>query len=306
MHIWVPYEEFVPDVEKLAPDLDVAVYTGRGGSPADIAEVEFLVAPYATTAEALGVTERMPGLRVMQLLSAGYEHALPYLPRGVTLCNARGVHDASTAELAIALMLAALRRIPRFVRAQDKHSWEPSQFQALADKHVLILGYGSIGEAIDRRLRPFETTVTRVARTARRADDVHGVDELPDLLPDADIVVVVTPLTPQTRGMVNASFLRRMKPNALLVNVARGGVVDTSALLAALEERRVCAALDVTDPEPLPHDHPLWDAPGVLISPHVGGNTSAFLPRARRLVRDQLDRYLKGDPLDNIVVPGTR
>jgi phosphoglycerate dehydrogenase-like enzyme len=306
VHIWVPYEEFVSDVEKLAPDLEVAVYTGNSGVPSDVGEVEFFVAPYATTAEALGVTARMPRLRVMQLLSAGYEHALPYLPNGVTLCNARGVHDASTAELAVALALAALRRIPRFVRAQDKHSWEPGQFQALADKHVLILGYGSIGEAIDRRLRPFETTVTRGARTARPADDVYGVADLPQLLPAADIVMVVTPLTLQTKGMIDAPFLRQMKQGALLVNVARGGVVDTAALLTALEERRICAALDVTDPEPLPSDHPLWDAPGLLISPHVGGNTSAFLPRARRLVREQITRFLDGEPLDNVMVVGTR
>ncbi len=306
MHVWVPYEEFVADVEQLAPDVQVAVYTGRDGVPADVGSVDFFVAPYATTAEALGVTNRMPELRVMQLLSAGYEHALPFLPSGVALCNARGVHDASTAELAVALMLASLRRIPRFVRAQDKHSWAPGQFDALADKHVLIVGYGSIGEAIDRRLRPFETTITRVARTPRPDDDVRGVEELPTLLPQADIVVMVTPLTPQTKGMVNAEFIRRMKHGALLVNVARGAVVDTSALLVALEEERIRAALDVTDPEPLPTDHPLWDAPGLLISPHVGGNTSAFLPRARRLVREQVARFANNAPLENIVVLGTR
>jgi phosphoglycerate dehydrogenase-like enzyme len=306
VHVWVPYEEFVSDVAQLASDVNVSVYTGRDGIPADIGDVDFFVAPYATTAEALGVTERMSGLRVMQLLSAGYEHALPYLPSGVALCNARGVHDASTAELAVALMLASLRQFPRFVRAQDKHAWEPGQFQALADKHVLILGYGSIGAAIDRRLRPFETTVTRVARVARQSDDVHGVDELPTLLPQADIVVVVTPLTAQTHGMVNAEFIKQMKQGALLVNVARGAVVDTASLLAALEDRRICAALDVTDPEPLPADHPLWDAPGLLISPHVGGNTSAFLPRARRLVREQFARFVNDQPLENVVVPGTR
>jgi phosphoglycerate dehydrogenase-like enzyme len=302
----VPYEEFVSAVEEVAPGLAVSVYTGNDGIPRDVADVDFFVAPYATTSEALGVTDQMRRVQVMQLLSAGYEHALPYLPTGATLCNARGVHDASTAEMAVALILASLRRIPRFVRAQDNHSWEPGQFQALADKHVLIVGYGSIGKAIDERLRPFETTITRVARTARQADDVHGVDELPTLLPQADVVVLVIPLTSQTKAMVDDSFLRQMKHGALLVNVARGGVVDTAALVAALEERRVRAALDVTDPEPLPSDHPLWDAPGLLISPHVGGNTSAFLPRARRLVREQVTRFVNGQPLDNVVVAGSR
>jgi phosphoglycerate dehydrogenase-like enzyme len=230
---------------------------------------------------------------------------LPYLPPGVTLCNARGVHDASTAELALALMLASIRRIPEYVRAQDQGSWLRGATPALADKHVLIVGYGSIGAAIERRLIPFETTVTRVANRARPDDDVYGSEELPQLLPVADVVVMVTPLTDQTRRMVDADFLGLMKPGALLVNVARGGIVDTTALLAALEAGHVTAALDVTDPEPLPGDHPLWNAPGVLISPHVGGNSSAFLPRARRLVREQLRRFVNDEPLDNVVAVGS-
>ena len=305
MRVWVPYEEFVPDVEKLAPDLEVDVYKGNGVVPPGVADVELLVAPYAVTAAALGVTADMPKLRVLQTLTAGYEHALPYLPPGVTLCNARGVHDASTAELALALMLASIRRIPEYVRAQDQGSWLRGATPALADKHVLIVGYGSIGAAIERRLIPFETTVTRVANRARPDDDVYGSEELPQLLPVADVVVMVTPLTDQTRRMVDADFLGLMKPGALLVNVARGGIVDTTALLAALEAGHVTAALDVTDPEPLPGDHPLWNAPGVLISPHVGGNSSAFLPRARRLVREQLRRFVNDEPLDNVVAVGS-
>lgn len=307
VHIWVPYEDFKSDVEKLGADVgaDVRadVYTGDGIVPPSIADVEFFVTPYATTPEALVVTAQMPQLKVMQTLTAGFEHALPYLPEGVTLCNATGVHDASTAELALALMLASLRRIPEFVRAQDQHEWRPGAYESLADKHVLIVGYGSIGAAIERRLLPFETTVTRVARTARPSDDVHGVADLMSLLPHADVVVLVTPLTPQTRHLVDDDFLQRMKPGALLVNVARGGVVDTDALARALGTHHIAAALDVTDPEPLPPDHPLWSAPGLLISPHVGGNTSAFFPRARKLVHEQVARYLAGRPLDNVVVP---
>jgi phosphoglycerate dehydrogenase-like enzyme len=307
VQIWVPYERFKSDVEKLdtgvGPRIKADVYTGDGGVPSSIGDVEFFVAPYATTPEALTVTAQMSGLKVLQTLSAGYEHAIPYLPDGATLCNARGVHDASTAELALALMLASLRQIPAFVRAQSKHEWRPGAFEALADKHVLIVGYGSIGAAIERRLLPFETTVTRVARTARPENGVRGVTELMSLLPSADIVVIVTPLTPQTRHMVDDDFLQAMKPGALLVNVGRGAVVDTDALVRALVAQQVTAALDVTDPEPLPADHPLWSAPGLLISPHVGGNTSAFFPRARRLVCEQIARYIGGEPLENVVVP---
>ena len=305
MRVWVPYDEFVSDVEGLAPGLDVDVYKGDGFVPASIADVDFFVAPYAVTPEALVVTSEMSGMQVLQTLSAGYEHVLPYLPEGVTLCNARGVHDSSTAELALALILASIRRIPEFVRGQERHEWLSQEYPALADKHVLIVGYGSIGVAIERRLVPFEASVTRVARRARPDDAVHGTAELPSLLPEADVVVIVTPLTPETRHMVDADFLARMKSGALLVNVGRGGVVDTRALLDALHAGRVRAALDVTSPEPLPADHPLWDAPGVLISPHVGGNSSAFLPRARRMVREQVARFVTGRPLENIVAgPG--
>jgi phosphoglycerate dehydrogenase-like enzyme len=298
--VWVPYDEMVADVEAVAGRGHVDVYTGRD-VPASTETVEFLVAPYATTAEALTVTAKLPALRVLQLLSAGYEHALPYLPDGVTLCSGRGIHDASTAELAVALTLASLRRIGEFARAQLEHGWLHAEYPALADKHVLIVGYGAIGAAVERRLLPFETTVTRVARRARPAESVHGIDEIQDLLPDADVVIVVTPLTEQTRHLVNERFIAAMKRGALLVNVSRGGVVDQDALLAALHARRIRAALDVTDPEPLPVFHPLWGAPGVLISPHVGGNTSAFLPRARRLVREQVARFVRGEPLQNVV-----
>jgi phosphoglycerate dehydrogenase-like enzyme len=227
------------------------------------------------------------------------------LAPGVRLCNARGVHEASTAELALTLTLASLRGIPGFVRAQQQEHWQGDFHPALADKNVLIVGYGSIGAAIEDRLVPFEVArVARVARSARTTErgPVHPLTELPALLPEADVVILSTPLDDSTRGLVNAGFLARMKDGALLVNVARGGVVDTKALLAELESGRITAALDVVDPEPLPKGHPLWQAPGVLISPHVGGPTSAFLPRAKRLLVDQLGRFVNQEPLRNVIL----
>ena len=202
-------------------------------------------------------------------------------------------------------MLASLRGIPDFVRGQDQGEWRHAEHPALADKTVLILGYGSIGAAIEKRLVPFETHIVRVASRPRPHDDVHGVEDLAALLPTADVVVVSTPLTPATTRLVDAGFLRAMRTGALLVNVARGAVVDTDALLAELLSGRLRAALDVTDPEPLPPDHPLWRAPGLLVSPHVGGNTSAFLPRAQRLVRAQVAKFVAGQPLDNVVAGPT-
>ena len=270
-----------------------------GPESAPLAEVEFYVPRYMGPADDLALMARMPRLRVAQLLTAGFDHALPYLPDGVTLCNAAGVHDASTAELAVGLILASLRGIDDFARAMPHGTWAPGRRTALADRNVLVVGAGGVGQAIRRRLEPFETKVTMVARRTRPG--VRALADLPDLLRASDVVVLAVPLTDDTRYLVDAAFLRAMPDGALLVNVARGPVVDTHALVAEVATGRIRAALDVTDPEPLPEDHPLWRLPGVLVSPHVGGNSSAFLPRARRLVTEQVRRVAAGEPLQSVV-----
>ncbi|MFJ9040231.1 2-hydroxyacid dehydrogenase [Streptomyces sp. NPDC102406] len=304
--VWLPFP--ADEIPGLPDGLDYRYWNGEPDFPADPADCAYYVVPYMKGAEvAVRPLPRMTSLRAVQTLSAGVDHVqsgLVHLRPGVQLCNARGVHDASTAELALALILASLRGIPDFVRAQERGEWRSGFRPALADKNVLILGYGAIGSAVEDRLVPFEVArVARVARSARTMErgPVHALADLPGLLPEADVVVVVTPLTEETRGLVDAEFLARMKDGALLVNVSRGPVVDTKALLAELESGRLTAALDVTDPEPLPREHPLWQAPGVLISPHVGGPTSAFLPRAKRLLAAQLTRFAAGQPLANIV-----
>ncbi|MGW8974587.1 2-hydroxyacid dehydrogenase [Streptomyces platensis] len=304
--VWLPIP---PDeIEGLPDGLHYVHWDAGPDYPADPARCVFYAVPYMKSAEILlRPLPRMSRVRVVQALTAGTENLLPGLPdmpSGAQLCNARGLHDASTAELALTLILAALRGIPGFVRAQDAGEWRPDLRPALADKSVLIVGYGSIGSAIEDRLTPFECArVVRIARTARDTvrGPVHPLSDLSAHLPDADVVVLATPLTDATRGLVGSGFLAQMKDGALLVNVARGGVVDTKALLAELESGRLYAALDVTDPEPLPTGHPLWHAPGVLITPHVGGPSSAFLPRAKRLIRDQLTLFAAGEPLRNVV-----
>ncbi|MGJ5753179.1 phosphoglycerate dehydrogenase-like enzyme [Streptomyces puniciscabiei] len=305
--VWLPIAP--EEIEGLPEGPRYLFWNGGEEFPADPAGCSFYVVPYMKPA-GIGVRPlpRMASVEVVQTLSAGIDHVQPglhHLRPGVRLCNARGVHEASTAELTLTLVLASLRGIPDFVRAQERGEWLGGFRPALADKSVLIVGYGSIGAAIEDRLAPFEVArVARVARSKRTTarGPVHPLTELPSLLPHADVVILSTPLTEQTRGLVDAEFLARMKDGALLVNVARGPVVDTKALLAELESGRVTAALDVTDPEPLPPGHPLWQAPGVLISPHVGGPTSAFLPRAKRLLADQLTRFVNHEPLRNVIL----
>ncbi|MEJ8652987.1 2-hydroxyacid dehydrogenase [Streptomyces sp. MS1.AVA.3] len=304
--VWLPIP---PDeIDGLPDGLQYVHWDAGPDYPADPARCAFYAVPYMKGAEvSLRPLSLMSRVRVVQTLTAGVEHMLPGLermPAGAQLCNARGLHDTSTAELALTLILAALRDIPGFVRGQDAGEWRHGFQPALADKSVLIVGYGSIGSAIEDRLTPFECArVARVARTARDTvrGPVHPLSDLSALLPDADVVVLATPLTDTTRGLVGPDFLARMKDGALLVNIARGAIVDTKALLAELESGRLRAALDVTDPEPLPPGHPLWHAPGVLITPHVGGPSSAFLPRAKRLLRDQLTLFAAGEPMRNVV-----
>jgi phosphoglycerate dehydrogenase-like enzyme len=305
--VWVPFGRSAKDL----PDNLVAdVFDGHGAPPDSIDEVEFYVLPYSFEHYRPDLIPQMPNLKVVQTLTAGYEHLLPHLREGLTLCNARGVHDASTAELAVTLALSSLRSIPRYVRQAERGLWEATYAvddtvvdDALADKTVLIVGYGSIGEAVERRLAGFEVDVLRVARTAR--EGVSGFEDLGALLPQADVVILIVPATAQTTKMVDREFLGRMKDGAVLVNVARGVIVDTDALLAETASGRLRAALDVTDPEPLPADHPLWTVPNVLITPHVGGASTAFLPRALRLIHDQLLRYAAGEPLANVVIQGS-
>ena len=261
-----------------------------GGEADDVAAT---VVPYFRPAPAWRSLAGLPRLRLVQAQSAGYDNLLHIVPDGVALANARGVHEASTAELAVGLMLAAQRELPRWAR---ERRWQSASTRALADSRVLIVGTGAIGEAIRARLAPFEVEITRVATTARDDEHghIHGIDELPQLLPHADIVVLIVPLTDATRGLIGTEELALMPDDALLVNMARGPVVDTDAITAEVVAGRLRMASDVFDPEPLPDDYPLWQADNAFISPHIGGNTTAMRPRMVRLLADQLPRLTDG------------
>jgi phosphoglycerate dehydrogenase-like enzyme len=304
---WLPYASIQEAEQRLGgiPEgIEIDLYRADGdGWPDSIAEVEFYVLPYMKGEEVLDRVGDMAQLKVIQTLTAGVENFLPHVPENVTLCNAAGVHDTSTAELAVALALASGRHLDHYARNQPSGTWDFQLGTSLADQRVLIIGYGQIGAAIERRLSGFEVaSVTRVARRPRTDPvPVHAIEDLADLLPLADLVFLVAPHTPQTEGMIARSELAALPDGAVLVNIARGKLVDTEALLAETSTGRIRAALDVTDPEPLPPEHPLWRTPGVVISPHVGGASTAFFPRADRLIAAQLGRFAAGKELENIV-----
>jgi phosphoglycerate dehydrogenase-like enzyme len=286
MLAWLPFETRTEAEQALGPlpeDVGFAPFPDPAGPwPQSIAEVGFLVVPYLSGTAALDRVGEMTSLEVIQLNLAGYDAFLDLVPEGVALCSAAGVHDTGTAELALGLLLALGRKLDQYARNMTTGTWSRDGFGwSIADRRALIVGYGGIGKAIERRLEPFElASITRVARTAR--EGVYAFGDLERLLPESDIVVVACPLTEQTQGMFNARSLSLLPDGAVVVNIARGPIVDT-------------------DPEPLPPEHPLWRSPGVLISPHTGGPATSFWPRTNALIARQLAHWAAGRPLENQV-----
>ncbi|MFJ3043510.1 2-hydroxyacid dehydrogenase [Streptomyces tendae] len=303
--VWLPAQ--FADLTDLPPGLEYARWDGRSAFPSNPAEVDFYAPPLTKDIDVIRKPlPHMTSLRAVQALSSGTDELraeLDRLPRPVTLCNAGAAPAPSTAELALTLILSSLRGIPESVRAQDGGAWRPEVFPSLYGRSVLIVGYGAVGSALEELLVPFGCAVTRVAGADRDAPrgPVRSTAHLPRLVADADVVVLSIPLTPQTRQLFDAGMLARMKDGALLVNVARGAVVDTDALLKETHAGRLRAALDVTDPEPLPPGHQLRETPGVLITPHVGAFTSSLWPRLEQLIRRQLSRFAAGEELENVV-----
>lgn len=297
----VPTPELADAIQPLPDGVDLVVWPMDGPAPRD--RFDMVVPPYMSLS---GVLSRLEGVEVglVQSQSIGYEGVADQLPDGLPFANAASVHEASTAELALALTLAAQRGIPGFVRAQDRGEWAPIFADSLADRSVLVVGFGGVGKAVVDRLAPFETVPTVVASKAREEEGmpVHGVDELPSLLPGAEIVILTLPGGDATAQFVDDAFLSALPDGALVVNVGRGTLIDTDALTDHVRRGRIRAALDVTDPEPLPEDHPLWTLPGVLIAPHVGGASSAMKPRIARLVRAQIERLVAGEEPLNVVI----
>ena len=299
----VPSERLAEDLAPLPAGVEVVVWPMDGPAPRE--RFDLVVPPYLSMTAVLA---RLEGVEVglVQSQSIGYDGVIQHLPAGLRFANAASVHETSTAELAIGLAIAAQRRLDKFAVDTAAGRWAPVFADSLADRRVLLLGYGGVGKAVAARLAPFEVDLTVVASRARDEDGmpVHGVSELPALLPSAEIVILTLPGGEETRGIVDDAFLSALPDGALVINVGRGSLVDTDALVDHVRRGRLRAALDVTDPEPLPDSHPLWGLPGVLIAPHVGGASSAMHPRIARLVRTQIERLAAGlDPL-NVVLGG--
>ena len=265
-----------------------------------IADADFVILPYEGSSISIDeAISRMSNVQVIQTLTAGFDNVQPHVPANVRLCNAAGVHDDATSELAVLLTLSVLRDMPRSFKAQQDRHWETYFARSLADKTVLLIGYGNVGKAAEKRLLGFGCRVIPVAKTAR--DHVHAISELPDLIPSADVVMLIVPNNPGTVNLVDSKFLASMKDDSVLVNVARGVVVDTEALVAELQTGRISAALDVTEPEPLPADHVLWSLPNVIITSHNGGEGDVFWERARTRIHSQFDLWLEDQPLQCVI-----
>ena len=297
----------VPDIamlDRLSPlGEDVAIEVWTTDDPPLDHPVDLVVLPYSVSAASLGALSFSP-ISVIQSQALGYDAVKQALPAGLIYCNAVGVHEGPTAELAVALILESQRGLDVIARAQPSGSWRRNWYPGLLGCSVLIVGVGGVGEAVAARLQPFGVTLRRVARTARedRRGVIHCLSDLPALLGEADVVVLGIPLTAETTGMVDAGFLEQMKDGALLVNVSRGAILDTAAVTARVASGAIRVALDVVDPEPLPPDHSLWTLPGVIITPHLGGQVASMASRIDPLVRLQISRLRGGlSPLHIVV-----
>ncbi|MGA2350184.1 MAG: 2-hydroxyacid dehydrogenase [Terracidiphilus sp.] len=276
--------------------------------------------PYPT--RAIRVWPWLRGVRLVLSLMAGTEWIPGTVGPHVTICNARGAHNISTAEWTVGAILATLKYFPFYLDMQHDGQWKrrfeasahyaqitgdarpiypPVLLEELTGKSVLLVGYGAIGKEIERMLAPFHVELVRVARTARSEPTVHAVGELDSLLPQAEVVILILPSTAESHHLIGSRQLELMRQGALLVNAARGPIVDTDALVGALNAGRIRAAIDVTDPEPLPEGRPLWSCPNLLLTPHVGGASPQFAPRSVRIAADELRRYMKGEALHNVV-----
>lgn len=300
----VPTERLADDVRALLdPSLGIEVVLWKDEESTPEGPIDIVVPPYMKQGATLrALTALRP--KLVQGQAIGYDGVADVLPPGLVYANASGVHETATSELTLALILMAQRGMADIVRNQDRATWAPTSTAGLADRRVLLLGYGGVGKAIAARIAAFEAEVVPVASRAREEDGVHvhGIDELLELAATADILVNALPGGPETHRLIGDDVLSALPDGALVVNIGRGPTVDTDALVDHLRRGRLRMASDVFDPEPLPADHPLWSLPNVIIAPHVGGRSDAMPPRIARLVATQAERLVRGEDPINVVI----
>ena len=305
LHDFPSEVELIPLPDELDQELDIDVW---------------IPDPYPT--RAMRIWPHLRGVRLILSLMAGTEWIPALAGPHVTISKARGSHNISTAEWTIGAILATLKYFPFYFDVQRSGQWKrrfeaparyaqitgdarpiypPVMLEELTGKRVLLVGHGEIGKEIERMLAPFDVELVRIARTARSEPPVHAVSELDSLLPQAEIVILILPSTAESHHLIGSRQFALMRQGTLLVNAARGPIVDTEALVEALNSGRIRAALDVTDPEPLPEGHPLWTCPNLLLTPHLAGSSPQFAPRALKTAADELRRYINGEPLKNVV-----
>lgn len=301
-----PEPQLLADLSPLPDGLRGVVWDMKDEPGEELGGIDGVILPYLDAGAVMGSLSKVPDLKFVQTQSTGYDGVREAAGPGAAVANASGVHAAATAELAVGLILAKLRGIDQAVKDQQTERWQPQRRQSLADRKVLLLGIGGIGKELSRRLEPFEVTITRVGSTARTDADgqVHGPEELMTLAADHDILVSVLPLNDNTHHLVGTEVLAALPDGALVVNVGRGAVISTEALTREVVSGRLQCAIDVIDPEPLPAGHPLWASENALITPHVGGNASAFEPRILKLLKQQLEALAAGQTPANLVQQG--
>jgi phosphoglycerate dehydrogenase-like enzyme len=302
VHVLVPNDEGIRALAG-SQDLLAVRYDARQEPTAEQQRAAVMVSGVSDVQPEVAFMRALPALRLLQTLNAGFEQWVGRLPPGVALSNARGAHGRSTAEWTVAVLLAHYRELARFATAQSERRWDPHTTASLDGKRIAIVGAGDIGTHLRQMLAPFGCRLTLVGR--RRRGDVITMEDFRAVAAEQDVVVLVVPVTPETSGLVDAQFLKGMKDGAVLVNPGRGSLVVTDDLLEETQTGRVYAILDVTDPEPLPPEHPLWASPGVRLTPHVAGNTAGAMERAWTVAVQQIGMYARGQAPSNLVLVPT-
>lgn len=303
LRVLLPWQDLVDQLQ--LPGIEPILWH-INDDPNDAPPADVLVTERPSNSQLRSRVSRIKGLKHVHLLSIGYEWVLEHLPEQVTLTNSKGAVEDATAEHCLALILASIRQLPLAGQRQREQNWIRTWTSSLHGSKVVLLGAGGVGSEIRSRLLPFKpaelTTFARTERVHEQRYRIYSPDRLRGFLPTADVVIVALPHTPETEQLIDAELLSAMKDGALLVNVGRGPIVDTEALLLELLAGRLHAALDVTDPEPLPANHALWSAPNCIITPHMAGDTGQFISLVSELAVNQVIAFAHGEELANQII----